>query len=128
MLSMDSEDVGTRLYNPLFPTHCSSRCLLEWQKNLLEKQMVFIGQFDHLDAPICKMARLLDIDIVFFQHEQGANYANTEILDTRKDTYKHTTEEISDVYMPPGAIHVVPSRIMRRNDIQQRKVQLNRNV
>ena len=70
MLSMDSEDVGTRLYNPLFPTHCSSRCLLEWQKNLLEKQMVFIGQFDHLDAPICKMAQLLDIDIVLFQRCQ----------------------------------------------------------
>jgi hypothetical protein len=119
MLHMDSKDSGTLLYNPLFPTHCSSRNLTDWHKNLLQKQMVYIGQFDHLDAPICKMARLLDIDLVFFQHEQGTNYANSEILDTRKDTYRHTTEEISDVYMPPGATRVTPSRMMRPNDIRQ---------
>lgn len=119
MLSMEVMDSGStadsdrRLYNPLFPT-CGSPCLLKWQKNLLKKEMVYIGQFDHLDVPICKMATMHNIDVVFFQHEQGANYANTEILDTRQDTYRHTTE-VLDVYIPPSE-RLIYSRIMLRND------------
>ena len=47
------------------------------------------GEFDHLDQPLCRLARRAGFDTLIFQHEAGRGRPISEILDTRANSYDY---------------------------------------
>ena len=51
--------------------------------------------WDHLDQPICNLAKKLGYDTVIFQREAGSNRVNSEILDTRLNSYNYLCKNVN---------------------------------
>lgn len=70
------------------------------QRLLTTKLNLPFGAMDFLDQSLCRLARVLDVDTIVLQREQGEYRAVTEILDARTDT--ETVQTIELVHAPLG--------------------------